>query len=119
MKKWALLISGIVEVSTAIIIYFNPNLVFQSDIPIIFIYKLYALTIFVVGLVSILTARNYSEDAITRQIFLCMMFFHAALTMMTYTANSYELMQPLQASITHGIIFVLFIYAYLTDIKKD
>ncbi|MDA8693122.1 hypothetical protein N9L92_03600 [Saprospiraceae bacterium] len=119
MKKWALLISGIVEVSGAIILYFNPNLIFQSDIPIFLIYKLYALTLFVVGLISLLTARHYREDDYSRHIFLCMMFLHAAVSMMTYTANYDELVQPLQASITHGILFILFVFAYLSDIKKD
>jgi uncharacterized membrane protein HdeD (DUF308 family) len=119
MKKWALLISGIVEVSGAIIIYFNPNLVFQSDIPVVLIYKLYAITVFIVGLISLLTAKHYREDDLTRHIFLCMMFLHAVLTIMTYTANNYELVQPLQACITHGILFLLFVFAYLSDIKKD
>ena len=119
MKKWALLVSGIVEVTGAIIIYFNPNLVFQSDIPVILIYKLYALAVFVIGLICLLAARHYREDDYTRHIFLCIMFLHAALSIMTYTADNYELVRPLQASITHGILFVLFVYAYLTDIKKD
>ena len=119
MKKWALLVSGIVEVSGAIILYFNPHLIFQSDIPIQMIYKMYGITMFIVGLLCLITVRHYADNTMTGHIFLLIMFFHAALSMMTYTADNTEIIQPIQASITHGILFVMFLFAYLSDVKKE
>lgn len=118
MKKWALLVSGIVEVSGAIIIYFNPDMIFQSDIPIQMIYRLYAVTMLILGLICLLTARHYSDNDLISHIFLTVMFFHAVITTMLYTADNSELIAPLQASITHGILFVMFLFAYLSDVKK-
>lgn len=119
MKKWSLLISGIVEVSGAIIIYFNPELIFSPNIGASLLFRLYAITMLVVGIISLLAVKHYKDDDITRHIYVSIMFMHAVITLMTYTADSSVLMQPLQASITHGILFILFIVGYLSDIKKD
>lgn len=118
MKKWALLVSGIVEVTGAIIIYFNPEMIFQDDIPIQMIYRLYAITMLIVGLICLLTARHYLDNQLTSHIFLTIMFFHAVITTMLYTADNSEVIQPTQSSITHGILFIMFLFAYLSDVKK-
>lgn len=118
MKKWALLVSGIVEVTGAIIIYFNPEMIFQDDIPIQMIYRLYAITMLIVGLICLLTARHYLDNQLTSHIFLTIMFFHAVITTMLYTADNSEVIQPTQCSITHGILLIMFIFAYLSDVKK-
>jgi len=118
MKKWSLLIGGIVEVSGAIILYFNPELVFSPDIGAFILYRLYAVAILVIGIISLLTVKHYREDDMTRHLYMSIMFMHAAITLMTYTADNSVLMHPLQASMTHGILFIMFVVGYLTDIKK-
>ena len=118
MKKWSLLIGGIVEVSGAIILYFNPEFVFSPDIGAFILYRLYAVAILVIGIISLLTVKHYRDDDMTRHIYMSIMFMHVAITLMTYTADNSVLLQPLQASITHGILFIMFVVAYLSDIKK-
>ena len=119
MKKWAFLFSGIVEVIGAIIIYFKPNIIFHDEFKIDIIYRLYAIALVSIGMLCLLVFKNYTKNSLTDTIFMIIMFFHAVITMMTYTADTNIMQQPIHASLTHGLLFVVFIIAYLNDIKPQ
>ena len=119
MKKWAFLFSGIVEVIGAIIVYFKPNLIFHNELNVEIIYRLYAIALITIGMLCMLVVKNYAKNPLTDAIFLTIMFFHATITIMTYSADTNIMQQPIHASLTHGLLFLVFVIAYLNDVKPQ
>ena len=119
MKKWALLFSGIVEVIGAIIVYFKPNIIFHNEFKIEIIYRLYAIALITIGMLCLFVFKNYTKNPLTDAIFMIIMFFHAVITIMTYSADTNIMQQPIHASLTHGLLFVVFVIAYLNDVKPQ
>lgn len=117
MKKWAFLFSGIIEIIGAIIIYFKPNLIFHNELDIDIIYRLYSIALVTIGMICLFIAKNYAKNPMADAIFLIIMFFHATISMMTYTASTNIIQQPIHASLTHGLLFLVFVMAYLNDIE--
>jgi len=113
--KWALLISGIVELVGAIVLYFSPSLIFviQEDIHVLF--KFYAITMAVVGILNVFAYLSFQKTKFFKQVFLTMMGFHGALAMLSYGSPDAQFPLSLYGSITHGFVFVLFFIGYLKE----
>jgi len=119
MKKWLFLMSGILEIAGSLIIYFNPSAIFGNLSPNSIESKLYAITMSCFGIIGILCFRHYRPSDLFRHLFLVHLFFHAAVTVMTYSTPEEAFAFAIPASITHGILFVLFVMGYLKDIQPD
>ncbi len=113
--KWAFLISGLAEVLGAIIIYFNGSFLFPEANLVL--YKMYALAAFTIGTICLIMWKHSNEDMISRFVFLTIMFFHAALSFVCFSA-SFELFPlKLGACIFHFSLFFIFFLFYMKDIK--
>jgi len=111
--KWAFLINGIVQLCIAILMYLG---VFQL-IPELS--KIASLSIGVLALISILFYKNYSETTIERQVFLCFMFYNAAVSMISYSSNPIEFPNKIASCLIHLGLFVLLLFAYMSELKPD
>ena len=117
--KYALLISGIVELIGGLIVYFHPALVFNIELSQLTIFKMYGLIATVIGLINIMTFKHFTESRIITIIFLCMMFFHAAVTFLLF-ADRQDILHHKQIAIyLHLIIFLIFLVSYLRGLKPD
>jgi len=113
--KWALLISGIVEIIGALTLYMTPELIFSLQEGQHIISKFYGLTMLIVGLLNVFAYASFESTPFFKRIFLAMMGFHGALAMMCYSAPSIQFPYHTQATVTHGILFCLFVLGYLKD----
>lgn len=116
--KLAFLISSIVELLGAIVVYFFATAIFPLSDPLLT--KFYALAILVLGIIGISIWRNYSAALIlVRHSFLAMMFFHGALAMICFSADPQLLPLRLYACITHLFVFVVFFTGYMKDLRPE
>lgn len=115
--KWALLLSGIIELIGACLCYFAPHLVYDNGSP--YLVKLYGLSALVLGIINLLLYVYYSETKLVKLIYLAMMFFHGAVAMMTYGSASAAISYPLGTTLTHLGVFVVFLFGYMNDVKPD
>lgn len=113
--KLALLISGIIEIIGAIVLYISPTLIFSIEDPHHVLFKFYALTMMVVGLLNVFAFTSYQKTRFFKQIFLTMMGFHGALAMLSYGAADTQFPLSLYGSITHGVLFGIFLIGYLKE----
>jgi len=74
---------------------------------------------FSLGIIGLLCFKHYKESDFIRHLFVLHLFFHASITIMTYNTPEASFFFAKQASITHGGLFILFVMAYLQDIKPD
>ena len=117
--KYALLISGLVELLGGILVYFNPDILFSNVLNHATIFKMYGLLAFILGMINIMAYKHYSENRIITIIFLSMMFFHAAVAFLVY-ADRLNLFHHQQlACVLHLFIFCVFLGTYLKDLKPD
>ncbi len=119
MRKWAILFSGIMELIGGIIVYIQPSWIFPVDETSTYIFQLYGLTMSVIGILCIAAYRYYESTPFYKILFLTMMFFHGVITMKTYSLSADSFQWSTEASITHGVMFIFFVVAYMSDIKKD
>lgn len=113
--KWALLISGVIELIGAIILYFSPLLIFSIQEASHVLFKFYAMTMAVVGLLNVFAALSFQKSKFFKQVFLTMMGFHGALAMLCYGSPDSQFPLSLYGSITHGVLFALFLIGYLKE----
>ena len=111
--KWAFLINGIVQLCISILMYLG---LFQL-IPELG--KIGTLSIGVLALISILFYKNYSETTIERQVFLCFMFYNAAVSMIAYSSNLNDFSNKMTSCLIHLALFILLLFAYMADLKPD
>jgi len=116
--RWALLIGAIVEIIGSLVVYFAADLIFTIDIQTL-VYRFYGLTLFIVGLINIFLYKAEIDPKTFKQVYLTMMGFHAALSIMCHSAPSVQFPFYREASISHGIIFAIFLFFYMKDIKAD
>lgn len=117
MKSWAFLISGIVELVGGIAIYFKPQLVFDSVN--MTQARIYGIAALVIGIVNLIFWRKGRNTELERLVFLSMMFFHAALSFVCYSASTEEMSARLGACLTHLAVFVLFFVSYMAELKPS
>ena len=111
--KLSLLISGIIETIGALIVFFAPHYIYSSEFHIAF--KLYGLTMFILGLINLFAYFSFQNNKFFKQIFLSMMGFHGALAMMCYSAPDLQFPLHIQGAICHGVIFAIFVFGYMKD----
>jgi len=114
--KYALLISAVVEILGGLVLYFAPHLVIESGSYLTKIYSISALTI---GLICLYSFIYYENNKLIKATYLVLMFFHAAIGMMTYGDRSDAINNPQAAVIVHIGVFVILLLGYLKDIKPD
>lgn len=117
--KYALLISGIVELIGGLLVYFHPALAFNVTLSNSTIFKMYGLLAAVIGLINLMAFKHYSESRIISIIFLSMMFFHAAVAFLIYADGQEFFHQQQIATLLHLVIFCIFLGSYLNDLKPD
>ncbi|MBT8230259.1 MAG: hypothetical protein KJO50_08360 [Bacteroidia bacterium] len=117
--KYALLISGIVELLGGIVVYFNPEIAFRTESSPITIFKMYGLLAGVIGLINILAYKHYSEARIITIIYISMMFFHAAVGFIVFADRQNFFHQQSIAAVLHLGIFSILFFCYLKDLKPD
>ncbi len=115
--KIALLISGIIEILGGMICYFNPELLFSNGNPML--YRMYGLSAAVIGMLTVLLYRFYAESKLHRLSFMTLMFFHGALSMIMYSSSPEFIDYKLGGTLTHLLLFVIFMMGYLKDLKPD
>jgi len=115
--KYAFLISGIIEVLGGLACYLYPDLIYQQGPA--YLMQLYALCALVLGLINLIVFHFYEESKLTKFIFLAMMFFHGAVAMMTNGAHTDLITYKLPATVTHLILFLVFLLTYMKDLKPD
>jgi len=113
--KWALFISGIIELLGGLILYFQPELIFSFTENIHFSVKLYALTIIILGILNLIAWRSFDMSMFFRQFFITMMGFHAAVAFMSYAAPLSQFPLQLTATICHVGVFIIFLVTYMKD----
>ncbi len=116
--KWAILIGALVEMIGAIILYFNAQSIFPESDSIL--PRMYAVAIAVLAFICFkLYQDNQFENPFQRQIYLGIMFFHAALSFICFSTSETEMPLKLYATISHLGMFIILLMAYLRDIKAD
>jgi len=116
--KWALLIGAIIEILGSFVVYFSADLMFITDTQTM-VYRLYGLTMFVLGLLNVFIFKAKIDNKSFKQMYLTMMGFHAALSIMCHNAPDAQFPLYREASIAHGLLFALFIFFYMKDIKPE
>lgn len=117
MMRWAFLISAVVEMCGAVIMYFYPEWVF-AETPYV-LNKFYGIAASVISVFNFSLYRYESHSGIWKNAVLAMMFFHAALAMVCYGAPNTILTMKTGACLTHLGLFVLFFMSYMKDLKPD
>ena len=112
--KWALLLSGIIELIGGIITYQKPSLLFMEYSHT---YQFYGLALVVLGIINLLCFKYYEESALTRSIYISMMFFHAVTAILSYKLAGINYQSG--AIATHLGLFIFFIIMYMTNLKPD
>ena len=115
--KIALLISGIIELLGGIVCYLHPELLFSQGNPML--YRMYGLSASVIGIITILLFRFYAENKLHRLSYITLMFFHGALAMIIYSSSPEFINYKLGGTLTHLLLFVIFLMGYLQDLKPD
>ena len=116
--KNAFLISGLVEIVGAIVVYFNAEAIFPDSGYLLS--KMYGIAAFVLGMISFLFWRKPDQDSeLYKQVFLCFMFFHAALAFSSYATPLEIFPLKLGSTLTHLFVFVVFFISYMNGLKPD
>jgi len=116
--KYAFLVSAVIEVLGGVVLYFRPELVFSGIEPLVM--RIYGIAAFVIGMVCFQMYRNGQQGTlIYKNIFLTMMFFHAALSFVCYSARPEVLPLKLHACLLHLAVFVFFAVSYLKELQPD
>ena len=115
--KCALLISGIVELLGAIVLFLRPDLIFGADF--VGLSKVYGLAAFSLGLINIFAFQHFEDTPFFKKLFLLMMGFHAALALICYGMSTNLITFKLPATITHLACFVVFFITYMRNVKPD
>ena len=115
--KYAFLLSGIIEIVGGIICYVKPDFIAPIDGSVIF--RLYAINALVLGLLNIFLYVHYEENKFFKNCFLAMMFFHAAISVIVYSAAPTSITFQLPATLAHLALFVIFFLSYMKDLKPD
>lgn len=114
--KWALLLSGLVELIGGIICYFYPGLLYSAyHISI----DLFGLNAMVMGILNILAYKFYVDNSFFKFFSLAMMFMHGALAMVCYRIDPLVFPFQLGGMLTHLAIFIVFLISYLNNVKSD
>lgn len=111
------LINGVIELFGGIVLYLYPHLIFNSpyDLNI----KMYGLLASCFGLISIFFWQSYEESKLFRKSYLVLMFFHAALAMICNGFPEEILRLKTEATVCHGLIFVVLFIFYMNDQKAN
>ena len=115
--KYGLLLSSVVEFLGGIIVFFASHLILPDNACSLPLVKMYGLLAVVVGFINYQAYRHFDESPIARKVFMAMFFFHGALALMCYRMDSSVINYPLAATITHLVLFVILLMAYLKDVK--
>ncbi len=115
--KYAFLFSGIIELLGAVVIYFYPEWMFEVDVT--GVSKLYGMAVFALGLVNVFAYQDYHKNAFIKKIFLLMMGYHAALSMICFGMHSAIISLKMGAMLTHLLCFVVFFITYMKDLGPD
>lgn len=115
--KYALLLSGIVEVLGGLVVYFSPILAFPSMS--VEAAHMYGLAAMVIGLINIFAYKSFGANPIFKHIFLSMMFFHAAVSFIIYSAPQGFISHKIGGILVHLSLFLVFTFTYLKDLKPD
>ncbi len=117
--KYALLISGLVELSGGIVLYLFPHLIVNPIQSNLAIFKLYGLSAIIIGLINLFAYRHYEETRFFKILFLLMFFFHGAIAMICYGIAQDSFTKNSFAIVTHLILFGIFLFTYLKDLKPN
>lgn len=115
--RWALLLSGILEILGATACYFMPQFIYTGGPD--YLIKLHGLSALVLGIISLVLYAHFSKERIVKLIYLALMFFHGAVAMMTYGSVSEAIPYPLGATLTHLAVFIIFFIGYMKDLTPD
>ena len=110
--KWALLLSGIIELVGGIITYMKPTLLFVDQAGT---HQFYGIALLVLGLINLLCFKFYEETGPTRSIYMAMMFFHAVVAILSYRTGG--LNYQTGAIATHLGLFIIFFWFYMQNLK--
>lgn len=80
---------------------------------------MYGLSASVIGILTILLYRFYAEGKLHRLSYMTLMFFHGALAMVMYSSSPEFIDYKLGGTLTHLLLFVIFLMGYLNDLKPD
>jgi len=117
--KYALLLSGIVELVGGIIVYFFPSLIFNISYNSVSVLNIYGLMASIIGIINIYGFLHFDENKFFRILFMCMMFFHGALSLILFRFSDKIITYALGATICHLSIFAFFVLSYLKAVKPD
>jgi len=112
--KWVFLISGIIELVGAILTYLHPQLLFTEYAGL---HQFYGITVLVLAFINLLCFKFYEPSPLVRAIFMCMMFFHAVIAVLSYSSTG--LVMQTGAIATHLGLFILFVFFYMQGLKPD
>lgn len=115
--KYAFLISGLVEFLGGLVCYLYPDLLYEQGPS--YMMSLYALSAMVLGIINLVVFFFYEESKLSKFIFIAMMFFHGAVAMMTYGTQSDQLTFRIPATISHLVLFCIFLLTYMKDLKPE
>jgi len=117
MMRWAFLISAIVELIGGVILYLYPGLIFEN--PPVVANKLYAVAACTIAIFNFSCYSMGPDMKIWKNAVLAMMFFHASISMICYSAPSEIIPVHIQACLTHLAMFIVFFISYMKDLKPE
>lgn len=119
MKKWLFLVCGAIEFTGALLIYFNSEQLYNNISANMVESRLYAITMLSLSIVCFICFHHFSkQQKVFDHIYLVLMFFNAAVSIMTYNTPLAEFELAKQATWTHGALFILLVIGYLNDVPK-
>ena len=117
MMRWAFLISTILELVGGLVFYLYPGLIFEN--PPLVANKLYAVAAITVAIFNFSCYKLGPDTAIWKNAVLAMLFFHAAVAMICFSAPAEIIPVHMQACLTHLAMWVLFFISYMKDLKPE
>ena len=118
MMRWAILMSGIIELLGGTLIYLYPQLIFQSDK--LYLSGLYGIAAMTIGAINLLVFKFYQQSPnLSRSIVITMMGFHGIVSIYISKVSMDFMPLKSQASATHLLLFVIILMCYLKDKKAS
>lgn len=114
--KWAFLLSGILEIIGGLLCYFYPEVIFSQ---LHILTSIFGIAIVVLGIINIFCYRHYNENQFFRTVYISMMGYHAIVAMTCHGLHQGDWQYAKQAAYTHLVLFIIFIFFYLKDVKPD
>lgn len=126
MKK-LILLHAVIEIIAGVVILFRPDLVLlgtdlatdnvDNGMLILFIAKLYAITVFTLGAICFFIYRMFEYSKIFKKIVMIVMAFHLMIALQLYTGFNHGLVSNIGPFGLHMVLAALFAIVYMKEIN--